>query len=158
MRYLKTYQLFESSEMLDTNIISDLLQEITDMGYRSHVETSWWSDDNKSNKIEITIYGKTEYVKNIGKEHMDCEIDFVYPGEVMDTVDRLVSYLKSEGYSLYDEYEKILNHIRKRESMVPAKSPRKKIKISEYSVLEFIWDDKTNDWKITYTLSLAFKK
>ena len=60
MKYLK--KIFENNLMLDTNILGDILQEITDLGYLSHVNSSWWSDD-RSNGISVCIYGKNEYDK-----------------------------------------------------------------------------------------------
>lgn len=39
MKYLK--KIFEGNLMLDTNILGDILQEITDLGYLSHVDYLW---------------------------------------------------------------------------------------------------------------------
>ncbi len=55
MKHLK--RIFESKFMIDTNYLGDMLQEISDIGYLSHVESNWWSDD-RGNSIKITIYGK----------------------------------------------------------------------------------------------------
>ena len=68
MKYLK--KIFENNLMLDTNILGDILQEITDLGYLSHVNSSWWSDD-RGNGISVCIYGKDEYDKIINQPVYD---------------------------------------------------------------------------------------
>ena len=105
MKYLK--KIFENNLMLDTNILGDILQEITDLGYLSHVNSSWWSDD-RGNGISVCIYGKNEYDKQF-----NCEVGYIYPDEVMEVIERLIDFLGSEGYKPYDKDKKEINNNKK---------------------------------------------
>jgi hypothetical protein len=60
MKYLK--KIFESS-ILDINNLSDILQELTDLEYKSHLGFDWWSSGE--NSIEVVIYGKKSMMKNL---------------------------------------------------------------------------------------------
>jgi hypothetical protein len=139
MKYLK--KMFEST-MLDTNIIGDILQEITDLGYYSHVNSSWWSDD-RGNGISICIYGKNEY-----------DVAYIYPDEVMEVVERLIDFLGSEGYSPGEREKKAIDTIKNR----PTQKTKNEIKVetSRYSQVTMRWDDKINDYKVRHSLSLDF--
>ena len=101
MKHIKRYKIFEGNFMLDTNILDDILQEITDLGYLSHVNSSWWSANDRSNGISVCIYGKDEYDKIIG-----CEVAYIYPDEVMEVIERLIDFLGSKGYKPYDKDKK----------------------------------------------------
>jgi hypothetical protein len=156
MKYLK--KIFESNLMLDTNILGDILQEITDLGYRSHVDSSWWSDD-RGNSIRITIYGKSEYDKQF-----NCEVDYIYPDDVMEVVERLVDFLGSEGYKLYEKDKKEIEVIKNR-PVYPVttgidKTIKKEIKVttSRTSQVTMRWDDKIEGYKVCYSLSIEFKQ
>ena len=70
MKHLK--RIFEGKTMLDTNNLGDILQEITDLGYLSNVQSNWWSDD-RGNDIRITIYGKSEYDKKFAFRNLKVE-------------------------------------------------------------------------------------
>jgi hypothetical protein len=156
MKYLK--KIFESNLMLDTNILGDILQEITDLGYLSHVESGWWSDD-RGNDISVCIYGKDEYDKQF-----DCDVAYIYPDEVMEVVDRLVDYLASEKYILDESCKKEIEIIKNRPVYPVTTGINRKIKreikkqTSQYSQVTLRWDDKTNGYKVCYTLSLNFKQ
>ena len=156
MKYLK--KIFESNLMLDTNILGDILQEITDLGYRSHVDSSWWSDD-RGNSIRITIYGKSEYDKQF-----NCEVDYIYPDDVMEVVERLVDFLGSEGYTPYEKDKKEIEVIKNR-PVYPVttgidKTIKKEIKVttSRTSQVTMRWDDKIEGYKVCYSLSIEFKQ
>lgn len=146
MKYLKTFN--ESKSMIDTNILGDILQELTDLGYLSHVESSWWSDD-RSNGISICIYGKDEYDKNIG-----CDVAYIYPDEVMESVERIVDFLKSEGYEAEDYSKKAIEGIKNRP--VEKKKTEFNVTTSRTSQVTFRWDNKISGYKICYSLSLYF--
>jgi hypothetical protein len=148
MKYLK--KIFENNLMLDTNILGDILQEITDLGYLSHVNSSWWSDD-RGNGISVCIYGKNEYDKIIG-----CEVDYIYPDEVMEVIERLIDFLGSEGYKPYDGSKKQIEVIKGR----PTEKTKQEIKVatSASSQVTMRWDDKISGYKVCYSLSIEFKQ
>lgn len=149
MKYLK--KIFEGKSMLDTNNLGDILQEITDLGYLSHVTSSWWSSDDRGNDIRITIYGKSEYDKKF-----DCNVDYIYPDEVMEVVERLIDYLGTEGYSPDDKSKKSLEVLRNK----PTSKTKNEIKITtgQYSQNTLRWDDKINGYKLCYSFSLDFRQ
>lgn len=158
MKYLK--KLFEANQMLDTNILGDILQEITDLGYLSHVESSWWSDD-RGNGISICIYGKDEWDKEFG-----CNVAYVYPDEVMEVVERLVEFLNGEGYTLEESSKKEIEVIKSR-PIGPVfitkrgnKIIQKEIKTttSRTSQVTLRWDDKIEGYKVCYSTSLDFRQ
>jgi hypothetical protein len=146
MKYLK--KIFETNSMLDTNLLGDILQEITDLGYLSHVESGWWSDD-RGNDISICIYGKDEYDKIIG-----CEVAYIYPDEVMEVIERLIDFLGSEGYKPYDKDKKEIEVIKGR----PTEKTKQEIKVSTSTISQVTmrWDDKIDGYKVCYSLSLNF--
>lgn len=148
MKYLK--KIFEAKSMLDTNNLGDILQEITDLGYLSHVQSHWWSDD-RGNDISITIYGKNEYDKKF-----ECEVAYIYPDDIIEVVERLVRYLLTEGYKIEEDGSKKIDAINKR----PTTKTKDKIEvsISRYSKVDMIWDNKINGYKITDAMSLYFRQ
>ena len=148
MKYLK--RIFESKKSLNTNILGDILLEITDLGYRSHIENNWWSDD-RGNSIRITIYGKDEYDKEF-----NCDVSYIYPDEIIETVDRLIDFLGSEDYYLWDHCEKAVEVIKNR----PTEKTEDDVKIStsKYSQVTLRWDDNIKGYKVCYSISLDFKQ
>jgi hypothetical protein len=148
MKHLKRFN--ESKLMFDTNLLSEILQEITDLGYLSHVESSWWSND-RSNDISICIYGKVEYDKQLG-----CDVAYIYTDEIIEVVERLVQFLTSEGYKPDDVAKKSLEAIREK----PIKKTKKEINIvtSRISQVRFRWDDNLQGYKICSSFSLDFRQ
>lgn len=156
MKHLKKFN--ESNLMLDTNTLGEILQDITDLGYLSHVESSWWSDDRR-NGIHICIYGKDEYDKNF-----NCNVAYIYPDEVMEVIERLVEFLGSENYGLEESSKKSIEAIKNR-PVYPLttgtdRNIKKEIKITTSSSgqVTFRWDDKINAYKLCYSLSLYFRQ
>jgi len=149
MKHLK--RIFEGKSMIDTNNLGDILQEITDIGYLSHVESSWWSQDDRRNSIRICIYGKSEYDKQF-----NCEVDYIYPDDIMEVIERLIDYLGTEGYSLSIDDKKEIESIKERPTIKT--KDELKISISKYNALTLRWDDKTNGYKVCYSLSLEFRQ
>jgi hypothetical protein len=148
MKYLK--KIFEGKTMLDTNNLGDILQEITDLGYLSHVQSGWWSDD-RGNDIRITIYGKSEYDKKF-----DCEVAYIYPDDIMEVIERLIRYLGTEGYTLSPEHSKEIKAIKERPTQKT--KAELKISISRYIELTLRWDDKINSYKVSGSISLDFRQ
>ena len=147
MKYLK--KIFEGKSMLDTNNLGDILQEITDLGYISHVQSGWWSDD-RGNDIGITIYGKSEYDKKF-----DCNVDYIYPDDIIEVVERLIHYLGDEGYSLNVDHKKEIEVIKNRPTQKT--KAELKISISRYIELTLRWDDKINSYKVRGSIGLDFR-
>jgi hypothetical protein len=150
MEHLKPYKIFESSLMLDTNILGDILQEITDLGYLSYVESLWWSDD-RGNSIRITIYGKDEFDKKF-----NCNVAYIYPDEVIEVMERLVEFLSSENYSLEEGSRKSIDVIKNR----PTDKTKDEIEVptSKLSQVTMRWDDKIRGYKVCYSQSLDFRQ
>lgn len=148
MKYLK--KIFEGKTMLDTNNLGDILQEITDLGYLSNVQSHWWSDD-RGNDIRITIYGKSEYDKKF-----DCDVTYIYPDDIIEVVERLIDYLGTEGYTLSPEHSKEIKAIKERPTQKT--KAELKISISRYIELTLRWDNKINGYKIDRSLSLDFRQ
>ncbi len=148
MKHLK--RIFEGKSMIDTNNVGDILQEITDLGYLSHVESSWWSRDDRGNTIRICIYGKSEYDKKF-----NCNVDYIYPNEIIEVVERLISYLGSEGFSLGEDNKKEIESIKERPTTKT--KDELKLSVSRYNALTLRWDDKTNGYKVCYSISLEFR-
>jgi len=148
MKHLK--RIFEGKTMLDTNNLGDILQEITDLGYLSNVQSHWWSDD-RGNDIRITIYGKSEYDKKF-----DCDVAYIYPDDIIEVVERLIDYLGTEGYTLSPEHSKEIKAIKERPTQKT--KAELKISISRYIELTLRWDNKINGYKIDRSLSLDFRQ
>jgi hypothetical protein len=138
MKYLK--KIFESDKVIDTNILGDILLEITDLGYLSHIENSWWSDD-RSSSIVLTLYGKNQ-------------TSSIYPDEIMDAIERLIDFLDGEGYRLFGDGENILEIIKNR----PTEQRNKilEIPVGRYNKVNMKWDEKINGYKLTSSFSLEF--
>ena len=147
MKYLK--KIFEGKTMLDTNNLGDILQEITDLGYSSNVQSHWWSDD-RGNDIRIIIYGKSEYDKKF-----DCNVDYIYPDDIIEVVERLIDYLGTEGYTLSPEHSKEIKAIKERPTQKT--KAELKISISRYIELTLKWDDKINSYKVSGSIGLDFR-
>lgn len=148
MKYLK--KIFEGNFMLDTNILGDILQEITDLGYLSYVESLWWSDD-RGNSIRITIYGKSEFDKQF-----NCDVAYIYPDEIVGVVERLCDFLKSEGYNPEENTTRGLEAMGNR----PNEKTKNEIKVAtgRTSQQTFRWCDKTGGYKLCYSFSLDFRQ
>lgn len=148
MKYLK--KIFENNLMLDTNILGDILQEITDLGYLSYVESTWWSD-TRGNRISICIYGKDEFDKKF-----NCDVSYIYPDEVMDVIERLIDFLGSENYLLEESGRKSIEVIKNR----PTEKTENEIKTatSKLSEVTMRWDDKINGYKVCYSQRLDFRQ
>ncbi len=105
MKYIRKFN--ESFKpMLDSNSIGDILLDVIDIGYRCHVGTDWWWDGK--NSINITIYGIEEFNKDI-----HCNVDYIYIDDVVESVNRLFKYLKSEGYEPSEISSKVAEVINK---------------------------------------------
>lgn len=145
MKYLK--KIFESS-ILDINNLSDILQEFKDFEYESHLTFDWRSSGGSN--IGVTIYGKDEYDKKSG-----CEVAYIYPDEIIETIERLISFLKTEDFYPDDVTLKKIDVLKKR----PTEKTRHEIKVttSKTSQETFRWDEKTQQYKLTYSFSLYFR-
>ena len=154
MKYLK--RIFESNIMLDTNTIGDILQEITDLGYLSTVNTSWRSDD-KGNSITIFINGKMDYLTFVnGKKRIKKEAPCIYPDEVIEVVERLIDFLDSEKYTLQGDSKKAIEFIKGR----PTEKTKDVIseRISEYIAVTMRWDDSIKGYKVFSNIALHFNQ
>jgi hypothetical protein len=145
MKYLK--KIFESS-ILDINNLSDILQELTDLEYKSHLGFDWWSSGE--NSIEVVIYGKKEY-----DEKFDCEVSYIYTDEIIDVLERLINFLRTEDFIPDELTIKKINTLKAK----PIKKTKYEIIIQTgpSSQQTFRWDERTQKYKLAYNLSLYFK-
>lgn len=140
MKYLK--KIFENNKVIDTNILGDILLEITDLGYLSHIESSWWSDDRTSS-IVLTLYGKNG--------------TYIYPDEILDAIERIVEFLDGEGYTLFGNGEKVLEVIKNRPTEQVDKMFVLEVPIGRYNKVNMKWDEKTNQYIVTSNIGLEFR-
>ena len=149
MKYLK--KIFENNKVIDTNILGDILLEITDLGYLSHIGSSWWSDD-RSSSIVLTLYGKDTKAPTTSFTNSTSDI---YPDEIMDAIERIVEFLDGEGYRLFGNGEEILEIIKNRPTEVQGKLL--KIPVGHNKV-DMKWDEKTNQYIVTTSIGLEFRQ
>jgi hypothetical protein len=158
MKYLRKFN--ESFKpMLDSNNVSDILVDIIDIGYKCNVETDWWSDG--TNSIRVSIYGIYEFDKKYG-----CEIRYIYIDDVIESINRLFDYMKTESYLPSDVITKknleILNSnidsldLEKSGGKIPT---GEKYSDGSYSSMTIKKDDNKNICKVeTTALEFNFKQ
>ena len=148
MKHLRKFN--ESSQMIDTNNLSDILEDIIELG---HVQSDWWSDRGCS--IDIVIYGDRE---RICTGRGNSSIGYIYVPDFLPTLQRLVSYLETEEYSPDENTNKRIKIIEESltwkdpligisESRVKRKD-EKSVSISNMSEITFRWDSELKTWLI----------
>jgi hypothetical protein len=148
MRHLKK---FNESKETPTSI-EDILLDITDLGYLSRIEHIFWTkvegDSGRNDVCLLAIYDK----KSNDYKGMMC-VD-----EIIDTIERLVSYLESEGYNLENICQQKLESIRQTSEKDANGDPQKfTIEIDKYNVMVFF--TKNGKWYINSTsISFEFRK
>ena len=99
MKYLRTF-----NESMAREDVIDLMYEISDLGYKCSVDTKWSGDG------ESTDPGQDQWVSNqnyiqlllVGRPMDDEGYDKVKYSEILPTINRIESFLKSEGYEMDD--------------------------------------------------------
>ena len=142
MKHLRKFN--ESGQMIDTNNLNDILQDIIELGYTCHVESSWWSDSE--NRINITIYGRKDR----------SVIGFIDIQESLPEIERLINYLSTEDYSMDDSSEKRIQTFRN----VPSEKTKQNIEvpISNTSRIDLVWNKDLNKYEMQGSLSLYFRE
>ena len=151
MKHLRKFN--ESRTMIDTNNLSDILDELVEIGHVCHVQSDWWSDRECS--INIVIYGDRE---RICTGRGNSSIGYVYVPDFLPTLQRLVSYLETEDYSPDENTNKRIKIIEESltwkdpligisESRVKRKD-EKSVSISNMSEITFRWDSELKTWLI----------
>jgi hypothetical protein len=84
MKYLVNYKIFENLLNYLLSDISDILLEVRDMGFNTHVDTN-------QDIIEITISKNKHYMRYGGRTS-----EFRY-SEIEDTIDRLIDYISQNN-------------------------------------------------------------
>jgi hypothetical protein len=142
MKHLKKF--YESGQMIDTNNLNDILQDIIELGYICHVESHWWSD--RENTINIIIYGKKDR----------SVLGFIDIQEVLPEIERLVSYLDTEDYKADESSEKRIQTFMN----VPSKKTKQNIEIpiSSYSRIVLVWNKDLSKYEMQGSLSLYFRE
>jgi len=98
----KKSPLITFNESMAREDVIDLMLEISDMGYKCSVDSKW------SGSGEATAYGQDQWLPNknyiqisiIGRKHGDY--DKTNYSEILPTINRIESFLKSEGYEMED--------------------------------------------------------
>jgi len=139
MKHLKKFN--ESGQMIDTNNLNDILQDIIELGYKCHVESHWWSD--RENSISLIMYGKDD------RRFIDIQ-------EVLPELERLISYLSTEDYLMDDTSEKRIQTFRD----VPSEKTKQNIRISisSMSKIDLVWNKELNKYEMEGSLSLYFRE
>jgi hypothetical protein len=155
MKHLRKFNESDNT-MLDSNNIGDILLDIIDIGYRCHVTTNWWDDGD--NNIVVVIYGIEEFDKRF-----DCNVDYIYIDQVIETIDRLFDYLKSEGYEPEISSIKKVEVIKQDPETFGIKDRNKesgeiKKKIGQCDQVVFRYDNEKKKWKISGSIGLGFSK
>lgn len=142
MRHLKKF--YESGQMIDTNNLNDILQDIIELGYKCHVESHWWSD--RENSISLIIYGKKDR----------SVLGFIDIQEVLPELERLINYLSTEDYSMDDSSEKRIQKLMN----VPSEKTKQNIEIpiSSTSRIDLVWNKDLNKYEMQGSLSLYFRE
>jgi hypothetical protein len=142
MKHLKKFN--ESGQMIDTNNLNDILQDIIELGYTCHVESHWWSD--RENTINIIIYGKSD--RSI--------LRFIDVQEILPEIERLIYYLESEDYKADENSEKRIQTLKN----IPNKKTKQNIEvtISSSSIIDLVWNKDINKYEMLGTLSLYFRE
>ena len=151
MKHLRKFN--ESRTMIDTNNLSDILDELVEIGHVCHVQSDWWSDRECS--INIVIYGDRE---RICTGRGNSSIGYIYVPDFLPTLQRLVSYLETEEYSPDENTNKRIKII---EESLTWKDPpigisesrakrkdEKSVSISNMSEITFRWDSELKTWLI----------
>ena len=139
MKHLRKFN--ESGQMIDTNNLNDILEDIIELGYKCHVESHWWSD--RENSISLIMYGKDD------KRFIDIQ-------EVLPELERLISYLSTEDYLMDDTSEKRIQTFRD----VPSEKTKQNImiSISNMSKIDLVWNKELNKYEMEGSLSLYFRE
>jgi hypothetical protein len=142
MKHLKKFN--ESGQMIDTNNLNDILQDIIELGYTCHVESHWWSDSE--NTISIIIYGKSD--RSI--------LRFIDIQEILPEIERLIYYLSTEDYLMDDSSEKRIQTLKD----VPQGIIRDHIgvTISSTSSIDLVWNKDLKKYEMRGSLSLYFRE
>ena len=165
MRHIRKYN--ESRAMIDTNNLSDILDELVSIGNVYHVRSDWWSDRECS--IYIVTYGDKERVCT---GYGNSAIGYVYVPDFLPTIQRLVSYLQTEDYFPDKDTSKLIKIIEEsltwRDLFIDISEAskikfdrrkyEKSVSISNMSKLDFIWDSKLKTWLIHGSPSFYFKE
>jgi hypothetical protein len=157
MKHLRKFN--ESGQMIDTNNLSDILEDIIELGHTCHVQSDWWSDRGCS--IDIVIYGDRE---RICTGRGNSSIGYIYVPDFLPTLQRLVSYLETEDYFPDENTSKRIKII---EESLTWKDPligiserainrgfftkpkdEKSVSISNMSEITFRWDSELKTWLI----------
>jgi len=151
----------ESRSMIDTNNLSDILDELVEIGHVCHVQSDWWSDRKCS--ISIVTYGDSE---RICTGRGNSAIGYVYVPDFLPTLQRLISYLETEDYSPDRNTTKRIKII---EESLTWKDPfigvsesrasrkdEKSVTISNMSEINFRWDSKLKTWLINGSPAFHF--
>lgn len=173
MKHLRKFN--ESSQMIDTNNLSDILEDIIELGHTCHVQSDWWSDRGCS--IDIVIYGDRKRVctRQGNTDGLCSAIGYIYVPDFLPTIQRLVSYLEIEDYFPGENTSKRIKIIEEsltwedplKDSQITISEGRahkriskdeKSVSISSMSKIDFVWDSKLKTWLIHGSPDFYFKE
>ena len=106
MKYLRTF-----NESMAREDVIDMMLELSDMGYKCSVDTKWSGDGESTdpgqdqwvsnqNYIQLLIVGRP--MGDVGLNNVVKGYDKVKYSEILPTINRIESFLKSEGYEMDD--------------------------------------------------------
>ena len=130
--------------------LRDITLELTDIGYVINTDYSTGSD-NRGDDVKITIYGKQEFDDEFG-----LDVKYIYPDEVCDALDRILTFLSQWGYTpeetsklTIDVIKSTPNELSKDEILIP---------VGKFYQLHLKWDDIFEKYKIFQSITLDFKQ
>lgn len=130
----------ESSRyVIDFDNINDILQEVVDIGYKFQIETRFNSDDESINHIDISIWKRPGYI---------------YTDEIIDTVGRLVDFLRRGGWEMTNKSKSILKSFSEIPHIEKGESDYKTIRVGSMETFDIEWID--GKWGIWNDLKLEF--
>lgn len=102
MRYLKSYKLFESIDIENDRIyseINDICQELKDDGLMVRVQISECAKIGNMLCDEVVTIWTNVISSNVRINRIDEVIEY---GKVKETYDRIIDYLSTQGYDNYE--------------------------------------------------------
>lgn len=99
MKYLRTF-----NESMAREDVIDMMLELSDMGYKCSVDTKWSGDGESTDPGQDQWISNQNYIQLliVGRPMGDEGYDKVKYPEILPTINRIESFLKSEGYEMDD--------------------------------------------------------
>lgn len=137
--HIKLYPFQKINESAQIDTLQDILLGVVDLGYYYYLRPTYWSD-GRGDQIEVVIYGREDR-----KGH-------IIPAEIIETIERLVDYLKLEEFHPEDHTSKLIEVLRR--------VPNQKTKDTDTELFKYSieWNRETNSYTKYSSISLHFRQ